>query len=388
MRERVVAADCEPPRDRPRRPALLPPLRSGGRGSPWLPAPGARASWGLRLCPPPARREPRGHEGRTVLPSKDFPALLYTPRPVCDLVPTSLPIRTEAKWPRPTPQERRAREGDRGGRHLLPAAHGPRAGSTVLAPRPPRRPGPLTRDHVQVHGVAEAGLGRVARVVPAVIDAGREAVAGLGLGLQGAAVVEPAGGGAPGAGGPLAGQSHVVPLQHVDPRGLEAQRGLRETCGGRGAEGQGQITLERLNSKALRVACRPSRGRPAAASFPRRPWVLALGGARGIRTPRPAKVGKPSMPNPSRLPGGAHFPFAVTAATAARSDTAPARGSGRLTSFLVRRGWKRRARVRGGSRYPGDGDPAPPRPTPARFPSPPPEHSFLSSAVPVTQQGC
>lgn len=81
-----------------------------------------------------------------------------------------------------------------------------------------------------MHRVAEAGLAGLARVVPAVFAAGLEAVAGLDLGQEGGPITEPQGGVVPRAVGPLAAQSHVVLLEHIDPGGLEAHHGLWETC--------------------------------------------------------------------------------------------------------------------------------------------------------------
>lgn len=81
-----------------------------------------------------------------------------------------------------------------------------------------------------MHGVTEAGLVRLAAVIPTVIAADLEAVAGLDLGWDGVPIVEPAGRAVPRGVGPLAAQSHVVLLEQVDPRGLEAEHGLRESC--------------------------------------------------------------------------------------------------------------------------------------------------------------
>lgn len=81
-----------------------------------------------------------------------------------------------------------------------------------------------------MHGVTEAGLVRLAAVVSTVIAAHLEVVAGLDLGRDGVPIVEPAGGAVPRRVGPLAAQSHVVLLEQVDPRGLEAEHCLRESC--------------------------------------------------------------------------------------------------------------------------------------------------------------
>ena len=97
------------------------------------------------------------------------------------------------------------------------------------SPRPPWSP-PLTGSDVQTHRVAGAGLARLTPVVPAVVDLGLKAEVGPDLGRDGGPVTGPLGGAVPRAVGPLAVQSHVVLPQHVEPGGLQAHHGLRETC--------------------------------------------------------------------------------------------------------------------------------------------------------------
>lgn len=99
--------------------------------------------------------------------------------------------------------------------------------SLPVLPDPPALPA-QTRNHVQMHRVAEAGLVRLAPVVPAVAAAGLEAVARPDLGPDGAPVKEPLGGGVLRREGPPASQSHIILPEHVDPGGLEVHHSLRE----------------------------------------------------------------------------------------------------------------------------------------------------------------
>lgn len=103
--------------------------------------------------------------------------------------------------------------------------------SFLVLPDTPLGLPPLTGSHIQMHRVTDAGLVHLASVLPTVLFFGLKAIVGLDQDWEEAPIMVPLGVLLSSV-GPLALQSHGVALEHVDPRGLEVQDRLRETCWG------------------------------------------------------------------------------------------------------------------------------------------------------------